>query len=376
VADEVHPALAGLLVVSLEQAVAAPYCSRLLAEGGARVIKLERPEGDFARAYDTVIRGDSAYFVWLNSGKESLVVDLAESGDQDLLRRLLIRADVFIQNIKPGAIERLGFGYEAVREINPRLVMCSISGYGARGEYAQMKAYDALIQAETGLCSVTGPPGQPSKVGASVCDIATGLSAYGEILKALIGRGRDGRGSHVELSLFEVLAEWMAVPLACYEYAGKLLGGTGLDHAQIAPYGAYRAADGLVFIVVQNQREWVQLCAAGLGRPELAEDPRYRTNEQRVAHREALRADIEAVTGTRSRAALLAHLQATGIACGSINTLADLGSHPALVRKEVLSAGAPVSLVRRVGLSPDSPPAAVPGLDQHGSAIRAEFASG
>lgn len=370
------PALDGLLVVALEQAVAAPYCSRLLAEGGARVIKLERPDGDFARAYDTVIAGDSAYFVWLNSGKESLAVDLTTTADADLLRRLLARADVFVQNLKPGAVERLGFGYARVRELNPGLIMCSISGYGARGEYARMKAYDALIQAETGLCSVTGPPGQPSKVGASICDISTGLSAYGEILKALIARARDGVGSHVELSLFEVLAEWMAVPLACYEYAGKLPGGTGLDHGQIAPYGAYRAADGLIFIVVQNQREWLQLCRDGLGRPELADDPRYRTNVLRVEHREALRADIEAVFTAQPRAALARRLETAGIACGSINTVADLARHPALVRKQVVSSGHPVSLVRRVGEPPAAPAAAVPALDQHGAAIRAEFAAG
>jgi crotonobetainyl-CoA:carnitine CoA-transferase CaiB-like acyl-CoA transferase len=363
--------LSGLLVVSLEQAVAAPYCSRLLAEGGARVIKLERPEGDFARAYDRVIHGESAYFVWLNSGKESVTVDLSQPADRALVAAMLARADVFIQNLKPGAVDRLGCGYDAVRAANPRLVMCSISGYGTTGAYADMKAYDALIQAETGLCSVTGPPGQPSKVGASICDIATGLTAYGEIMKALFAREREGRGTHVEVSLFGVMSEWMAPTLAWYEYGGKLLGGTGLDHAQIAPYGAYATADGLIFIVVQNQREWVQLCRDGLGRPELADDPRYCTNVLRIEHRDALRKDIEAVFTRYTRDALAARLNAAGIACGSINDVAGLARHPALQRKEVEAAGQTVSLVRRAGDGLTRP--RVPTLGQHDDLVRAEF---
>jgi crotonobetainyl-CoA:carnitine CoA-transferase CaiB-like acyl-CoA transferase len=235
-----------------------------------------------------------------------------------------------------------------------------------------MKAYDALIQAESGLCSVTGPPGQPSKVGASVCDIATGLSAYGEILRALLARGASGRGRHVTLSLFEVMAEWMAVPLAYYEHAGKLLGGTGLDHAQIAPYGAYACADGLIFIVVQNQREWVQLCRDGLGQPELADDPRYRDNMRRVENRAALGAAIEAVFSRYPRVELARRLEAAGIACGRINDVADLARHPALVRTQVTSAGQRVSFPRRVGDSA-ADARAVPALDQHGAAVRAEF---
>jgi len=365
-------ALNGILVVALEQAVAAPYCTRLLAEGGARVVKLERPEGDFARAYDGVIHGESAYFVWLNSGKESIAVDLTQAADRALVLRMLSQADVFIQNLRPGAVERLGLGFAALHALNPALVMCSISGYGTQGPYADMKAYDALIQAETGLCSVTGPPGQPSKVGASICDIATGLSAYGEILKALFARQAGAAGSHVELSLFEVLSEWLAVPLAYLEYAGKLLGGTGMDHAQLAPYGAYAAADGPIFLVIQNQREWVQFCRDGLGRAELAEDPRYRTNVLRVEHRDDLRADIEAVFTRYAQAELALKLNAAGIACGSINDLAGLRRHPALQRKTVVSSGHQVSLVRRTGDGLRA--AAVPAIDQHGAALRAEFA--
>jgi itaconate CoA-transferase len=251
--------------------------------------------------------------------------------------------------------------------------MCSISGYGTTGAYADMKAYDALIQAETGLCSVTGAPGQPSKVGASICDISTGLSAYGEILKALYARHGSGVGTHVELSLFEVLSEWMAVPLAILEYTGKMLTGTGMDHAQLAPYGAYAAKDGPIFVVIQNNREWVQLCRDGLERPEMADDPRYRSNVLRVENRDALRADMEAVFARYTQAELALKLNRAGIACGSINDIGGLQKHPALKRKEIEAGGHTVSLIRRTGdvLSH----AAVPALDQQGAALRAEFAS-
>ena len=363
--------LSDLLVVSLEQAVAAPYCTRLLAEGGARIIKLERPEGDFARAYDTAIHGQSAYFVWLNSGKESIAVDLTQPADAALLHSMLARADVFVQNLKPGAVDRLGFGFAAVNALNPRLVMCSISGYGSTGPYADMKAYDALIQAETGLCSVTGTAGSPSKVGASICDISTGLSAYGEILKALYARGKTDLGTHIELSLFEVLSEWMAVPLAILEYTGKMLSGTGMDHAQLAPYGAYATADGPIFVVIQNNREWAQLCKDGLGRPDMTDDPRYRTNVARVENRDALRADMEAVFARYSQAELADKLNRAGIACGSINDIAGLQKHPALRRKEISADGHAVSLIRRTGDLLNS--AKVPALDEQGAALRVEF---
>ncbi|MCB1748459.1 MAG: CoA transferase [Gammaproteobacteria bacterium] len=363
-------ALDDLLVVSLEQAVAAPYCSRIFAEGGARVIKLERPEGDFARAYDTMIHGDSGYFVWLNGGKESVTVDLARDADKQLLDKLLARADVFVQNLRPGAVDRLGYGWERLHALNPRLVMCSISGYGLSGPYADMKAYDALIQAETGLCSVTGPPGQPSKVGASICDIATGLTAYGEIMKALYARGRGEAGRHVEVSLFGTLSEWMAVPLAMLEYAGKMLGGTGLDHAQICPYGAYQTADGELFLVVQNHAEWLRLCRVGLERPDLAEHPLFANNMLRVENRDALRTEIESVFANFTRAEMAARLKQAEIACGSINDIGDLARHPALQRHEVETSGQRASLIRRVG-APDL--ARVPALGEHDDAVRREF---
>ena len=363
--------LSDILVLSLEQAVAAPYCSRLFAESGARVIKVERTEGDFARHYDTVIHGQSSHFVWLNSGKESIVLDLSVDRDSRLFRTILKKADVFIQNLKPGAVERLGFCYETVRDINPQLVMCSISGYGATGRYANMKAYDALIQAETGLCSITGSPDKPAKVGASIVDISTGLTAQAEILKALLTKSRTGLGQHVEVSMFGVMAEWMAVPLAYYEYGDKILKGTGLDHGQIAPYGAFRVEDGEVFIVVQNHREWEQLCKVALQRADLVKDKLYDTNESRVANKDALRAEIELALRGLSRTEALDRLLKADIACGNINDVSDLSTHPALTRKTVTSSSHEINFVQRLGNCLDN--AVVPELNQHGESIRQEF---
>ncbi len=365
-------ALTDTLVVSLEQAVAAPYCTRLLAEAGARVLKVERPGGDFARHYDTIVNGESAYFVWLNSGKESLLLDVKDEEDKRLLSALLAEADVFIQNLRPGAVEKLGLGFDTLCERNPSLVMCSISGYGNQGEYSKMKAYDALIQAESGLCSVTGPPGQPSKVGSSVCDISTGLTAYGEILKALLKRGRDNIGSHVECSLFGVLSEWMAVPLLFYEYGEKLLGGTGMDHPQIAPYGAYQTGDGPIFIVIQNPREWQLLCEKGLERPELTNDPRFSSNEKRVENREELKQCFENIFKKMSRSEISRKLLAAGIACGNINNIADLALHPALQRRTMEVNGKTFSTIRRTG-DASRKALAVPEKNEHGDKLREEF---
>ncbi|MEM7541231.1 MAG: CaiB/BaiF CoA-transferase family protein [Pseudomonadota bacterium] len=368
-----HPkSLDGLLVVALEQAVAAPYTSRLLAESGARVIKIERPEGDFARHYDSIVHGESAYFVWLNSGKESLVLDVKADDDAALLKRILARADVFIQNLRPGAVDRLGLGYEDVNALNPQIVMCSISGYGLSGEYAQMKAYDALIQAETGLCSVTGQPHQPSKVGASICDISTGLSAYAEILKALYARAGNGGGRHVCVSLFEVMAEWMNVPLAYYKYGGRMLTGTGMDHAQVAPYGAFETKDGKIFIVVQNHREWVSLCKEVLDRPDLIDDDRFGANEIRTQNKDLLRIEIEQHFKRYTRAELASQLESAGVAFGSINELDDVWDHPALVTKAVRVSDEDAIFTRRVG-DETAAPAEVPKLGAHSEMIRQEF---
>lgn len=366
--------LSEVLVVSLEQAVAAPYCSRLLAEAGARVIKLERPGGDFARHYDTIVNDESAYFVWLNAGKESLEINLKEPEDKALLDRLLAKADVFIQNIRPGALAKLGYTPSKLEDINSALIVCNISGYGEEGSFADRKAYDFLVQAESGLASVTGPPGAPSRVGISVCDISTGLTAYTEILRALIEREQTGKGQSLDISLFGVMSEWMSVPLVVYKNGGKLLGGTGLDHAQISPYGVHQAADGPFIIAVQHNGEWKDLCEKVLKRPELTEDPRFKGNPERVENRQEVTEAIEAVTKKLTRRDVAKLMEAGGIAYGDLNNCADVWDHPALQTKTVRSQGRESTFVRRVC---DNQQAAreLPGLGEHGAAIRGEFSS-
>ena len=365
-------ALSNTLVVSLEQAVAAPYCTRLLAEAGARVIKIERPGGDFARHYDTIVNGESAYFVWLNSGKESLVLDAKNDDDRLLLAAMLAKADVFIQNLRPGAVDALGFGYQELVKTNPTLVMCSISGYGSEGEYAQKKAYDFLVQGETGLCSITGIPGEPARVGISVCDISTGLTAYSEILRALMERNHDGKGRHLDVSLFDVMTEWMSVPLVVYKYGERLLAGTGLDHAQIAPYGVHQAADGPFIIAVQHQGEWHDLCEKVLGRTDLAEDPRFTTNVLRIDNRVALTEEIEKFTRQFTRAEVAQKMEAGGIAYGNLNNCRDVWDHPALKTKEVTSGDKTSVFVRRV-CDAGTEARAIPALGEHTDRLRDEF---
>src|SRR5215472_16043987 len=268
--------LEGLLVVTLEQAVAAPLCSCRLGDAGARVIKIERPEGDFARGYDRAARGQSSYFVCLNRGKESVVLDIKNPVDHALLARLISRADVLVQNLIPGAMARAGFDLDELRRRYPLLVICSISGYGERGPYRDMKSYDMLIQGETGLASLTGPAEAPGRVGASVTDIAAGLNAYAAILEALIARQRTQDGALIRVSLFDATAEWMAVPLLHLDYAGRTPAGMGLAHPSVAPYGLFATGDGKeILIAIQNEREWRRFCAEILGAAALADDPRF-----------------------------------------------------------------------------------------------------
>ena len=277
--DSASKPLKGVLVVALEQAVAAPLATCRLADAGARVIKLERHEGDFARAYDSVANGQSAYFAWANRGKESLVVDIKKSPDVSLIQRIVSQADVFIQNLGVGAAARVGLGSARLRAQHPRLITCDISGYGEDGPYAAMKAYDLLIQAETGLVSVSGPPGEYGRVGVSVCDVATGVSAALAINEAIIGRGSTGQGIAIRLSLFDVMAEWMSVPLLQYEYSGVGPDRVGLAHPSITPYGGFVTKDGATLVIsVQNEREWHDLVTKVLDKPELASDARYVTN--------------------------------------------------------------------------------------------------
>ena len=375
--------LDGLLAVSIEQAVAAPYCAARLADAGARVIKVERPEGDFARGYDRVAKGQSAYFVWLNRGKESIALDLKDPGDKALLGRMIAQADIFIQNLAPGAAARAGFGSADLRAKDPRLIAVDISGYGEAGPYAQMKAYDLLVQAETGLAAVTGRPEGPGRVGVSVCDIGAGMYAYMAVLEALIARdqsglGLSGEGRTIAVSLFDALADWMNVPFLHQVYGGRAPERVGLNHPSIAPYGVYAAGDGgEVVISIQNEREWARLCAEVLGRPNMAGDPRFQDNPARVANRPALDAEIAAALAPLTRDQLIARLRAAGIAYGAVNSIADLAAHPQLRRIAVATPGGGLELIappaRVAGEHQDFGP--VPALDQHGAAIRKEFAS-
>lgn len=369
--------LEGLLVVALEQAVAAPYCSSRLADAGARVIKIERAEGDFARGYDRVVHGESAYFVWLNRGKESIVLDIKDPADSALLTAMVAEADVFIQNLAPGAAGRAGFGSAELRARHPGLVTVDISGYGDSGPYAEMKAYDLLVQAETGLAGITGVPQEPGRVGVSVCDIAAGMYAHQAVLEALIARGRGGQGRAIAVSLFDGMADWMTVPLLHQVYGGRAPTRVGLNHPSVSPYGAYACGDGsAVLISIQNEREWTRFCAEVLDQPALAEDPRFHDNTARVENRPDLNREIDAVFSTRDRAAVIAGLRAARIAYGSLNTVADLADHPQLRRAVVDSPSGPVDLVApppRVADDGGARLGPVPGLGEHGEALRREF---
>ena len=370
--------LEGILVVALEHAAAPPFCSSRRADAGARVIKIERPEGDFARAYDHVVHGESAYFVWLNRGKESIVLDIKDPGDAALLRRMTARADVFIQNLAAGAVERAGFGAAALRRSYPRLITCDISGYGEEGPYRDMKAYDLLIQCESGLASITGVPERPGRVGVSVADIACGMYAYAGILQALYQRERTGEGSAIAVSLFDSLADWMTVPLLHYDYGGKAPERVGLRHPSIAPYGAFATADGKqVVISIQNEREWRNLCEAVLRRPDMTDDARFASNTRRVANRPLLDDEVAAIFGRIPHAELVAKLRQARIAFASVNTVAELSAHQQLRRVTAGSPTGPIELVAspvrrrgeevRVGL--------VPAIGEHSRALREEFAS-
>lgn len=370
-------ALDGLLVVALEQAVAAPLCTAKLADAGARVIKIERAEGDFARGYDDAVKGQASYFVWLNRGKESLTLDIKNPEDKALLERLIARADVFVQNLAPGATTRAGIGAEELRRRHPSLITVDISGYGEEGPLAEMKAYDLLVQAESGLCSVTGTPEGMARVGVSVGDIGAGMNAYAAVLEALIKRGSTGQGSAIKVSLFDGLADWMNVPYLQYAYGGKAPARIGLGHATIQPYGAYACADGQVMLAIQNEREWARLCAEVLGQPSLATDERFSTNVARCANRPALSAAIEGVFKALPRAQVVEKLKAAKIAFASVNSVADLVGHPALRLVPVETPEGPVEIVAPAaivdGMTPGLKP--VPAIGQHSEAIRKEFAA-
>ncbi|MGP0061002.1 MAG: CaiB/BaiF CoA transferase family protein [Beijerinckiaceae bacterium] len=370
--------LEGLLVISVEQAVAAPYVSERLADAGARVVKVERPDGDFARGYDRFVKGESAYFVWLNRGKESIRLDLQTSEDREILRAMIGKADVFIQNLAPGAIERLGFDPVDLRRSDPRLITCSISGYGETGPYRDMKAYDLLVQAEAGLCEITGTPEGPARVGVSVCDIAAGMTAFQAILQALLGRAHNGIGRHLAVSLFHSLADWMNVPYLQYVYGGHAPRRNGLNHPTIAPYGAYVCGDGkAILFAIQNEREWVSFCTHCLLQPDVAIEPRFDTNPNRLANRPALDAVIAAAFAGASREAIVARLEAARVAYGRISSLEDFANHPQNCFIRVDTPAGEIGMLAP-GATHDGAllyAGKTPALGEHGKALRREFAT-
>jgi formyl-CoA transferase len=328
--------LDGITVVSVEQAVAAPFATRQLADLGARVIKIERPgAGDFARAYDSTVKGLSSYFVWLNRSKESITLNLKTDGGRAILDRLLARADVFVQNVAPGAPGRLGTAPADLRKRFPTLIVCSITGYGTSGPYANRKAYDLLVQSEVGLVSLTGTPEQPSRAGISVADIAAGMYAYSGVLTALFTRATSGEATALEVSLFDALGEWMGAPAYYAAYGGSAPARSGPHHASIAPYGPVTTRDGdEIFVAVQNAGEWTRLCGRVLERPGLATDERFRTNPQRVANRAALDVAIAEAVRALTTVELVARLDAAGIAHARMSTMPDFVDHPQLLERD------------------------------------------
>ena len=373
--------LKDVTVVSLEQAVAAPFATRQLADLGARVIKIERPDGgDFARGYDTAVNGLSSHFVWLNRSKESLTLDLKRPAGRDVLARLLDRADVFVQNLAPGAADRLGAASRQLRARRPRLIVCNVSGYGPSGPYAARKAYDLLVQSEAGLLSITGTPDAPAKVGISIADIAAGMYAYSGILTALIARSTTGHGSTVDVSLFDALAEWMGFPAYYTSYGGSAPKPSGAHHASIAPYGPFPTGDaGVVYLAVQNAREWTRFCGDVIERPDLIDDARFATNARRVANRADLHEAIHAAFANRSAADVIARLDAAGIAHARLNSVQEFIQHPQFAaRNRWRTIASPVGALQAL-----APPAdidgiepcmgAVPALGQHTDAILEEL---
>jgi formyl-CoA transferase len=366
--------LEGLLVVSLEQAVAAPTCSCRLADAGARVIKIERPEGDFARGYDALAHGESAYFVWLNRGKESVVLDLTKDGDKALMERMLAKADVFIQNLKPGAVAKLGFAIERLRRDYPGLICCSVSGFGESGPYAARKSYDLLVQAESGLASVTGGPEAPARVGVSVTDVSAGMNAYEAVLEAIIARSRTGQGAAISVSLFDAMADWMTVPLLQHE-GGQSPKRLGLAHPSISPYGVFKTKDGAdILISIQNDREWRILASQVMGDVALAADPLFATNAERIARRAETDGKVAAVFGAMDVGVLSEKLAAADIAFARVNDVAGFIAHPHLRRISVDTPHGPVSYPAPAPIR-DEPRryGPIPALGEHSEKVRKEF---
>lgn len=366
--------LDGLLVVAIEQAVAAPLCTFRLVQGGARVIKVERAGGETARHYDRAASGTSAYFAWLNAGKESAVLDLKSDEGLAQLRRMIARADVLVQNLVPGAMARMGLDQTALEALNPRLISLSIVGYDQQSAFADMRAYDALVQAESGICSVTGTADDRAKVGVSIADIGTGMAAHAAVLEALIERGITGRGKALEVAMFDTMADWMSVPLLQYEGTGNAPPREGLAHATIYPYGAFACADSVFLLSIQNQREWASLCADVLERPDLIDHPLYHDNPARSDNRSQLDEIMRPIFSALSFSECERRMRDAGIAFGRLSEVADLADHPALKRRSIrLPDGQELKAPLQPGRATSAEVPAVPALGQHTDAIALEF---
>lgn len=373
----------GITIVSLEQAVAAPFATRQLADLGARVIKVERPKvGDFARQYDRTVLGEASYFVWLNRGKESIQLDIKDPADRAVLDAIIASADVLVQNLIPGSVEKLGLDAETLRAARPELIHCSISGYGPTGPYRSKKAYDLLVQCEAGMVSVTGSPDEYAKVGVSIADVATGMYAYTGILTALFERERTGQGSSIHVAMLDALGEWMLQPTYYSVYGDREPKRTGARHASIAPYGPYRTGDGsAVFLGVQSDREWGVLCRDLMNRPDLIDDSRFVNNTERVENNDEITPLVEAAFSTMTADAAVGLLESIGIACARLRTPAEFYDHPQLkARDRWRSIDTPGGAVQAL-LPPvtvqgrEASMGAVPALGEHDGLLRAEFAT-
>jgi crotonobetainyl-CoA:carnitine CoA-transferase CaiB-like acyl-CoA transferase len=369
-------ALEGVTIVAIEQAVAAPYASSRLADAGARVIKVERASGDFARHYDTLVNSQSAYFVWLNRGKESICLNLKDENDVGLLRKIIAKADVVLQNLKPGSLKRLGLGHEALRKNRPDLITCNISGFGEAGEYAHLKAYDLIVQSEAGLCSITGSPGSPARVGVSVCDIAAGMSAHAAILQALFARQRTGKGCNIDISLFDAVADWMNGPYLQKQYGDRDTMRSGVHHTSLTPYGAYRCKDEVdIVFSVQNDREWVLFCKNILQDTSLTRDERFANNMSRLENRKALDLIVSQVFAVRPSTEIMDMLENADLAYGRLNDVSSLIKHPHLRTMPVQTENGQIAVIAPPQIYSDSVEGhhSVPSLGEHSQEIRGEF---
>ena len=366
--------LEGITVISVEQAVAGPYCGMLLADAGARVIKIERPGGDFARIYDRWAEGESAIFIWLNRGKESICLDIKSDEDMALLQNMAAKADVLLSNLAPGAMERYGLIGAQLRKANPGLITCMLSGYGRDGKAGRKKAYDFLVQAESGVVAVTGTPEEPVRVGISMTDLSTGLTAFSAILRALHQRHRTGKGVDLEVNMFDVMTDWMNMALLGYRYSDVAPQRYGLTHGFVAPYGAYQSKDGRqVMLSIQNDREWSDFCLQVLRQPDLVEYPRYKHNPERYKNRVALAEIINAAFAAYDKDDIIEMLEDTRIACASLNSVAEVSEHEFLQNRTVQMGDKIIDIadlpVRRAAGSVTCAPV----LDEHGAMIRKEF---